>query len=110
MLFCILRCRRFARSTAFEVAGNNESSRKVNAFSRFGDQSFLSPQLLAKQERAQCCKSFDTAVQFGKFFQGSIHPAATIKQAVNLVHDCPQGMQLVKASCNTLNEPLFFGC
>lgn len=29
MFFCILRCRRFARSTALDVAGNNESSRKA---------------------------------------------------------------------------------
>jgi hypothetical protein len=30
------------RSTAFEVAGSNLSSRKVSAFSRFGLHSFLS--------------------------------------------------------------------
>lgn len=42
MLFCIFRYRRFPRSTAFEVAGNNRSSRNVNAFSRFGENSFES--------------------------------------------------------------------
>lgn len=64
MLFCILRCRRFARSTAFDVAGNSESSRKVNAFSRFGDHSFLSVSLSAPKRliRRRSLASFSRAV------------------------------------------------
>src|ERR687896_1745168 len=40
-LFCILRWRRLARSTALEVAGNSLSSRNVRAFSRFGEKTLL---------------------------------------------------------------------
>jgi len=64
MLFCILRWRRLPRSTAFDVEGKSASSRKVSAFSRFGEKSFLSatPKVLKRRTRRRSRASLESAV------------------------------------------------
>src|SRR5438093_280269 len=56
-LFCIFRWRRLPRSTALDVAGNSVSSRNVNAFSRFVENTLfnVSPIHL---KRLIHCRSF----------------------------------------------------
>ena len=85
-VFCILRCRRLPRSTALEVEPSRRSSRKVRAFSRSEDRSFLKigPNPLQRPTWSRSRASFA---------QGRLGATPAVEQAVDLLHDPPEGSQ-----------------
>src|SRR5262245_8581558 len=116
MLFCALRKRRLALSTALLVAPSSLSSRNASAFSSAGLLSLFSawPSFLNRRTRLRNLRSFFKAVlvlqlvqrlaqllepphsspQPPELFQGRLGPAAAVKEPVHLVHDLAQGSQL----------------
>jgi hypothetical protein len=75
----------------------NRSSRKVNAFSRFGENSFYNACLSERNRRTRA-----------SFNQRCLGPAPPIEQPVHLLHDLTADTQLRQAACDS-HQRLPFG-
>src|SRR5262249_61896367 len=84
MLFCPLRKRRLALSTALLVAPSSLSSRNTSAFSRFGlfNLSRLLPSPLKRRTRLRNLWSFATAVWVRQRRSNSRYTSSTILRSV----------------------------